>query len=204
MEMRHILRYLSKYLAQEECSRRLNTNTFYFSHLVRYFKSLEEKLKIKKIAAQADISAYNQPVFHTSVCAKRNLPLQPQENSASNKRHKSSGKIQNSSVEQSQENVAPGERRSEKKPNSSVQQSQKNVAARNRKSEKKPNSSFRFNYAHGHFPKINKDRLVRCKNEECKNKTNIFCSACNIHLCICIASDRNCFTEYHEIPKSDA
>lgn len=73
------------------------------------------------------------------------------------------------------------------------------------KSEKKPPPAVRFNTSTQHLPQIDKTRLVRCKNEGCENKkTYVFCPVCNVHLCICIAENRNCFTEFHMIKKTDA
>lgn len=109
---------------------------------------------------------------------------------------------------QSLDNIATQKRlkASEERPNSAVQQSQENIAPQkqHKTSEKRPSPSIRFNYALGHLPQIDKNRLVRCKNEGCKHKSVVYCPKCNVHLCICIASDRNCFADYHTIPKSDA
>lgn len=72
------------------------------------------------------------------------------------------------------------------------------------KSEKLPVPSVRFDNMN-HLPKIDKTRQVRCKNESCKNKkTYIFCSKCQVHLCICVVENRNCFEEFHTINKTDA
>lgn len=79
--------------------------------------------------------------------------------------------------------------------------SKENVVPNKRsKTEKMPNPSVRFNDVR-HPPKIDKSKLVRCKNEGCNKKTYVFCSKCNVHLCICIADNRNCFDDFHTIKK---
>lgn len=79
---------------------------------------------------------------------------------------------------------------------------QLNIAPKKqRKSEKKPNPSIRFNYSLGHFPHIDKSKSVRCKNEDCDKKTFVSCSICQVHLCICLHDNRNCFTDFHTIKK---
>lgn len=65
------------------------------------------------------------------------------------------------------------------------------------KSEKKPNTSVRFDYSLGHFPSIDKSKQVRCKNAKCDKKTFVFCSICNVHLCLCVQENRNCFADFH-------
>lgn len=70
---------------------------------------------------------------------------------------------------------------------------------RNQATEKRPCPSVRFDLSLGHLPKIEKGRQVRCKNEDCIHKTNIKCSVCGVHLCICIPSDRNCFSHFHTL-----
>lgn len=72
---------------------------------------------------------------------------------------------------------------------------------KSRMSEKQPDPSTRFDYSLGHFPLIDRSRRVRCKNKECDQKSYIFCSVCEVHLCICLNENRNCFTEYHTIKK---
>lgn len=49
---------------------------------------------------------------------------------------------------------------------------------------------------YNHFAKHDsKPDNTRCKYEECKFKTHIYCTKCNVHLCI--LSNRNCFFAYH-------
>lgn len=82
--------------------------------------------------------------------------------------------------------------------------SQENTAPAKRcKSERKPNPSVRFNCTHGHLPQIDKSKSVRCKNEGCQKRTYILCSTCNIHLCVCVNENRNCFAEFHTINPND-
>lgn len=92
------------------------------------------------------------------------------------------------------------DRKSQKRTASPLK-SQENVAPKKRQksSEKKPKSSVQFNPSLKHLPKIDKSRLVRCKNAGCPHKTHILCPVCSVHLCICIKSSRNCFTDYHTI-----
>lgn len=69
------------------------------------------------------------------------------------------------------------------------------------KSEKMPPISVRFDHSNTHFPEIDKSRgVVRCKNG-CNKKTYVICSTCKVHLCICIEDDRNCFKDFHMLPK---
>ncbi|CAF1462719.1 unnamed protein product, partial [Didymodactylos carnosus] len=46
-----------------------------------------------------------------------------------------------------------------------------------------------------HWPQLQQNVRLRCKNEACKLKTNVFCSKCKVHLCLNVT--RNCFKEYH-------
>lgn len=66
------------------------------------------------------------------------------------------------------------------------------------KIEKIPDASLRFDQI-GHFFKIDKSRLVRCKHEKCDKKSYIYCVKCNVHLCLNIQENRNCFTDFHII-----
>lgn len=73
-----------------------------------------------------------------------------------------------------------------------------------RKTEKRQIPSIRFNPSLGHLPSIDKSGLVRCKYEGCPKKdfkSYVLCSTCGVHLCFCVESNRNCFAEYHSIPK---
>ena len=46
-----------------------------------------------------------------------------------------------------------------------------------------------------HWPQLQQNVRLRCKNEACKLKTNVFCSKCKVHLCLNVAC--TCFKEYH-------
>lgn len=70
------------------------------------------------------------------------------------------------------------------------------------KSEKRPHPSLRFDKI-DHFPRIDKSRLVRCKNESCDKKTYVICPKCNVHLCFNVVEERNCFTDFHVIEKEN-
>lgn len=84
-------------------------------------------------------------------------------------------------------------------------QSKENVVPKKRsKMEKMPHPSVRFDDIK-HFPKIDKSKPVRCKNESCENKKKyISCSKCNVHLCICVVDNRNCFEDFHTLKKNSA
>lgn len=94
---------------------------------------------------------------------------------------------------QSQENIVP-----KKKPKATVEMPapKKQYQA----TEKMPELSIRFDLTLGHLPKIDKSTRVRCKYEMCGQKSSISCTECNVHLCICTKSERNCFTDFHTIP----
>lgn len=48
-----------------------------------------------------------------------------------------------------------------------------------------------------HYPQWDdKDSETRCKMQDCKSKTHIFCMKCKVHLCL--MRKRNCFYEYHK------
>lgn len=71
------------------------------------------------------------------------------------------------------------------------------------KSEKRPKNSMRYD-GKGHLPIFDKNSYAsRCKNEDCKFKTNMECIKCKVHLCC--TRERNCFTEFHllELNQSD-
>lgn len=80
----------------------------------------------------------------------------------------------------------------------------KDIASKKRsKTEKKPAPSVRFDQI-GHFPRIDETRMVRCKNEGCQNKKSyILCPKCDVHLCLNITEDRNCFTAFHIIKEEN-
>lgn len=68
-------------------------------------------------------------------------------------------------------------------------------AQKKKKVEIKPLNEMRFDGV-DHFPQYDdKKDNTRCKLEECKGKTHIYCKKCNVHLCI--LKDRNCFTIFH-------
>jgi hypothetical protein len=46
-----------------------------------------------------------------------------------------------------------------------------------------------------HWPQIQQNLRLRCKNEGCSMKTITYCSKCQIHLCL--NPMRNCFKDYH-------
>lgn len=97
------------------------------------------------------------------------------------------------------------ERKKINKPKRTKQQSlddTENTPPKKRyKSEKMPPISVRFDHSNTHFPEIDKSRgVVRCKNG-CNKKTYVICSTCKVHLCICIEDDRNCFKDFHMLPK---
>lgn len=80
-----------------------------------------------------------------------------------------------------------------------LQESQELNIAKKKKynsTEKKPADSVRYDELR-HYPKIDKSRIVRCKYEGCKKKTYIYCTKCNVHLCLCTIENRNCFTKFH-------
>lgn len=64
-------------------------------------------------------------------------------------------------------------------------------------SEKKPNELIRYDHSLGHFPQIDKSRIVRCKYEECDKKTYVWCRVCKVHICLSVIENRNCFTDFH-------
>lgn len=59
--------------------------------------------------------------------------------------------------------------------------------------EKKVKPSIRFDQ-NNHFP-VFSNKISRCKNEDCKKKTCIYCSKCKVSLCI--VKNRNCFFKFH-------
>lgn len=92
-----------------------------------------------------------------------------------------------------------------KRPQGDIDQENVVPKKRYKKSERMPPRSIRFDLSLEHFPRIDKSRLVRCKNEGCENKKSyLYCQICNVHLCICIVEERNCFTDFHMIEKNDA
>lgn len=62
-------------------------------------------------------------------------------------------------------------------------------------SEKKPSVELRFDRL-DHLPDIDeKANASRCKNIGCAKKTHIYCTKCNLHLCL--TQRRNCFKLFH-------
>lgn len=47
-----------------------------------------------------------------------------------------------------------------------------------------------------HLPEVDaKKEATCCKNKGCNGKTDVFCTKCQVHLCL--LSYRNCFAQYH-------
>lgn len=46
-----------------------------------------------------------------------------------------------------------------------------------------------------HWPEVSGVTRLRCKNDDCSNKTNVSCSKCRLHLCL--TTTRNCFKDFH-------
>lgn len=62
--------------------------------------------------------------------------------------------------------------------------------------EQRPDFSLRFN-GKNHLPaKENYDHATRCKLEGCKMKTHVYCTKCNVHLCL--EPERNCYLKFHQ------
>lgn len=51
-----------------------------------------------------------------------------------------------------------------------------------------------------HLPVVTNTE-VRCKNENCKKKTFVFCNKCKVHLCL--VNNRNCFLKFHSLAKTE-
>lgn len=67
------------------------------------------------------------------------------------------------------------------------------------KYQKKPENKVRYQ-KQNHLPEFDSNKnATRCKNENCISRTHIFCTKCNVHLCI--AKNRNCFKEFHILNK---
>lgn len=91
-------------------------------------------------------------------------------------------------------------------PESQVSQKRKrnpqdDFIPREKKREIMPPHSLRYDQT-GHFIRIDKSKVVRCKLEGCVKKTYISCTRCNVHLCICVSEERNCFTKFHVLEKN--
>lgn len=46
-----------------------------------------------------------------------------------------------------------------------------------------------------HWPDMSGVTRIRCKDDGCSNKTNVFCTKCQVHLCL--TTKRNCFKNFH-------
>lgn len=145
-------------------------------------RSIEQKCTEPPPTTQESlVNEQKEKITKQDINSGQKCPELPQEGSVNEKKQKSAKRAKRPL--QSQENVPPGKRY---------------------KTEKKPNPSVRFDQMLGHLPKIDKSRLVRCKNEGCDKKSYIICSACNVHLCICVNEERNCFEDIHTLKKADA
>lgn len=71
------------------------------------------------------------------------------------------------------------------------------TATKNLKVEKRPDNSTRYDNI-GHLPEIDRNsNPVRCKNEGCQLKSYIYCSKCQVHLCL--IQGRNCYKSFHTL-----
>lgn len=59
--------------------------------------------------------------------------------------------------------------------------------------ESRTDETIRYDGYH-HLPQFSEKRL-RCKSESCNLKSTVFCSKCNVHLCM--TKSHNCFSKYH-------
>lgn len=65
------------------------------------------------------------------------------------------------------------------------------------KKEYRPKHYLRYD-GKNHLPRFDSnDYASRCKNEDCKYKTNVICTKCSLHLCFTRA--RNCFENFHTL-----
>lgn len=79
----------------------------------------------------------------------------------------------------------------------SQQSEQPNNPKNRMKTEKRPLNEIRYDST-DHLPDVdNKSYGSRCKNENCNSKTHIFCSKCQVHLCL--FAGRNCFRQFHTL-----
>lgn len=63
--------------------------------------------------------------------------------------------------------------------------------------EKRPLHVRRYDQR-GHFPRFdNNKNATRCKKENCKSRTHMYCVKCNVHLCI--AKNKECFVDFHTL-----
>ncbi|XP_031358741.1 piggyBac transposable element-derived protein 3-like isoform X1 [Photinus pyralis] len=64
-----------------------------------------------------------------------------------------------------------------------------------KKVEIRPTNAQRFD-KYDHLPQYDdKKEASRCKNQDCKSRTHIYCQKCKVHLCI--LKGRNCFSKFH-------
>lgn len=70
------------------------------------------------------------------------------------------------------------------------------VGKKSRQNEQvRPSKAVRTD-AIDHLPDVDKNKeATRCKNKDCKGKTHVFCTKCQVHLCL--LSYRNCFVAFH-------
>lgn len=69
------------------------------------------------------------------------------------------------------------------------------------KREKRPDFSIRFD-GKNHYPaKENWNNATRCKLEDCKMKSHVYCAKCKVHLCL--EPERNCYLKFHQNNKPE-
>lgn len=73
------------------------------------------------------------------------------------------------------------------------------VSSKRAKYERRPINEIRYD-SKDHLPDVDKSRGSRCKNENCKFTTHIFCTKCRVHLCL--LADRNCYKKFHTLGSS--
>ena len=61
--------------------------------------------------------------------------------------------------------------------------------------EKRPAEDVQYDNT-DHMPQFDiKKEATRCKLQECKSRSHIYCDKCNVHLCL--TSKKNCFATFH-------
>lgn len=65
-----------------------------------------------------------------------------------------------------------------------------------KKKEARPFVEKRYD-GYNHIPTVDEKKKdnSRCKLEGCKNKTHIYCTKCEVH--VCLIKGRNCFSKFH-------
>lgn len=96
-------------------------------------------------------------------------------------------------------NINPStSRRSDQKNNNDTEklkQANEKRSTEKRPTEKRPPHEVRYDQR-GHLAKFdNQENGTRCKKENCKSRTHMYCVKCNVHLCV--AKDKNCFHDFH-------